>query len=1242
MRRTIQGQVIQAEKGFAIPGLEVDLYVYQANQPSPEEQTGQAEVLGSVITNSDGSFYLEWDDAEVALPLASRSKPLVLMAAVFTNKKKPRSTTHERIKLATTSPRKIARIIDSFVICIPATELKKAGVKAHEPVSATEQPRLSIEEEIEKRLKLRSEKRDSLRKGTKQEIKRRLDVRAKGKTFAKTVLGRGPESRRINTRLFVAPGDDAKEILEQSIANGLNNLHQRKPKGITLHKGSNLNQAMEEALEAAANSDGKLASDIAEEILETTRSEIKSTRLHELLSQCDSEKESKGVCDDLNSEADPDGIEEEASTSISATEQATGEFSEEYKAALDKVLQLIKARTDLAIGQRPDTTIIAEALKKEVPLGPADTEAYYDFSSLQVAWEDTWTAAIDSMTADEVAKLYESIVEVLDPEVVEELETEVQSIVPVNNTSNLELTVKAVTDHVNTANSTPGYEAPPELVTWVPQIYLAWSQLPTDTQDMLSALHSFHDEIDNLNFVLKPKKAEQSFLGIFNSVTTTPSVLYVELMSRIAMGVANSPWKKPKTFAKEWTISKATKLIKPYLIIDTDEETAGNNTTVGNDPEGLTIDTMPPSLGRAKKLIEGIKQRLSEPHQFDIFVPDSYNFGVLFNFRQRWQPLNYQVGNLVSSMPLAPGEKRSFTKKKTVKTTRAQKEIEKALSTQRNDSTTTGRAEADIVNKANNSMNFSTTASGGFNLSPFNFSGSVTAGGSYGTESANTKNNFREAVRTAAQEYTDERTLEITTESDITSENVEQGEISNPNNELTVTYLFYELQRRFEVSEKLHGITPVVMVAYDVPAPNEIDEDWLLAHAWILKRVMLDDSLLKGLSYLTETFTGDEVGVDILYKQWVSQMQIVADIRDNVSTLSTLRDQARNVLSDATSTVAAKDGLVENFYEVLYGLGPEEKDVIEARTETARLGLEWASADFDAASSRLQSASQALRQATDDYLSGLKKQLNRRTAIDQLRIHVKDNILYYMQAIWRHEHRDQRYFRLYDLDIKWPEPESLTYNVSAATSPIGTPNIFSYVPKAGDYILTTPPAKLGETRKLHQVADLDQLLGFRGNYGIFPLKESNALTEYMSQDFLDNYFGVVDTDPDGEIPSRCEALKLVECVWNKDDTTDNDRLELTRWLTDTLSAQKRISEEIIVPTGQLYIEALPGSTPLLEDFKLKHRAIDVKAAESDLDMQLLEALRRLARLSDNDLTDPDIDKQIRINGDTDNISVDTE
>ena len=51
-----------------------------------------------------------------------------------------------------------------------------------------------------------------------------------------------------------------------------------------------------------------------------------------------------------------------------------------------------------------------------------------------------------------------------------------------------------------------------------------------------------------------------------------------------------------------------------------------------------------------------------------------------------------------------------------------------------------------------------------------------------------------------------------------------------------------------------------------------------------------------------------------------------------------------------------------------------------------------------------------------------------------------------------------------------------------------------------------------------------------------------------------------------------------------------------------------------MPSNSLYIEALPGTHPLLEDFKLIHRALDVKKAQAEVRHAELENLRLAARL----------------------------
>src|SRR5205085_2598933 len=110
---------------------------------------------------------------------------------------------------------------------------------------------------------------------------------------------------------------------------------------------------------------------------------------------------------------------------------------------------------------------------------------------------------------------------------------------------------------------------------------------------------------------------------------------------------------------------------------------------------------------------------------------------------------------------------------------------------------------------------------------------------------------------------------------------------------------------------------------------------------------------------------------------------------------------------------------------------------------------------------------------------------------DRLRVHVKDNIIYYMQAIWAHEPPDQRYFRLYNLDVPVFESDT-TVNFDLATGN-GIPAVLSSADAKHRKInaILPKPTLSNNTKKLHQIADIDQLLGFKGNYMMFPLTDFN-------------------------------------------------------------------------------------------------------------------------------------------------------
>src|SRR5262249_10906917 len=87
------------------------------------------------------------------------------------------------------------------------------------------------------------------------------------------------------------------------------------------------------------------------------------------------------------------------------------------------------------------------------------------------------------------------------------------------------------------------------------------------------------------------------------------------------------------------------------------------------------------------------------------------------------------------------------------------------------------------------------------------------------------------------------------------------------------------------------------------------------------------------------------------------------------------------------------------------------------------------------------------------------------------------------------------------------------------------------------------------------------------------------------------------------------------------------RDQLNNLLIDKLQEP---NDPVVVPTSSLYIEALVGTHPLLEDFKLIHRALDVKKAQSEVRHAELENIRLAARALEGERGDPDIDKKILV------------
>lgn len=666
---------------------------------------------------------------------------------------------------------------------------------------------------------------------------------------------------------------------------------------------------------------------------------------------------------------------------------------------------------------------------------------------------------------------------------------------------------------------------------------------------------------------------------------------------------------------------------------------------------------------RMMRLLTGISNRLSEPYAFHYFAPNTVNFGLLLTYRQYWQPGPYQVGDLVSTIPLAPGEKRRFETKHAIKRTRAETEMAKAMSSKSFDSTTTKRADAEITEKASLTSNFKMTAEGTFQFGIADIKSGTEFGSDQSQESTRIKKDFREAVLKAAQEYKQERTVEVRTTDDLSTEMTTSGELSNPNNELTVTYLLYELERQYTISERIHRVTPVILVAQDLPAPHEITESWLLTNEWILRRVILDDTLRPALDYISDAFAGEEVSISVHKANWENQVALVKELEATVKGLKSTRDVLRKGMIETQQEIDLMEGMeeadkVNRILRGIFTLGlsevaPNPADANAKLTHEQKVALQKAYEERlkyteEALAEKQEnfiSAQEALANATKEYTEAVKSQTNRRVAIDQLRIHIKENIFYYMQAIWDHEPPDQRFFRLYHINVNLPEAPNRTFWIRPATEDDLETGIPTVEHEGVKYIIQLDPPTLPDypnNKPLVEIADLDHPLGYKGNYIIFPLKTCLYLTNFMMREFFDDYFGVRDPEVAANFSVE-ELLTYAEALIRDGKITDRQRAALQSIVMTKLRQPRRDSDLVVVPTGELFMEALLGEHVLLENFKLNHRFIDMAKARAEWRQTEIENLRRAARLlkEEPDLEDPDIDRHIVLEGPASDVHLDT-
>ncbi len=1087
-----------------------------------------------------------------------------------------------------------------------------------------------------------------------------------GRDFADRALGQRPLDGRIGEH-FAAHGTDPERTARKVRKEGLGRLAERSDmrQGLTLHS-----DALVDHVES-----GELDHATLVEALGGAARLARVERFGSPLERCRNQQRA-AAAEAALVEADQEGQDAVQADEVDRESPRTVE------AILSDILATPAFKDALAA--RPDGAEVEKNLQMTLASGPADRPAWHDYQVLHVAWGDTWVAALDHEVQGKVAELFMQIVEIVDYEP------------PRPNSAEVDELTDLLTELSEVVSSVQAeMVGPSALAAWLDgpdvDVNAAWPVMSAHDQQVLLFHYTVHvfaeanvtkltsNKTDNFS----TEEQADDFAADIESgggevlrVEFAGTSYAVTYKKRIENGDGLEDYEEFDGY------DASLMLLYPEPICEIDKRALARSRAIGLvNAYADKIDTgdLQSPLGRAESLISDLQRQSDLPYQFNVFATNSYNFGILSTYRQNWLPLGYQAGDLAATLPLAPNEKRSFTITRSRSRTTSSGSSRMASQSSDEEMSMLARAEAEIVHNTSQALqrgsNYSTSVGGDVAVAKADLTFGGTVDSDLGSDSSRTKNDINETTRRMAMAYRNENKVEVASESTRKSEVSETREISNPNNEITVTYLFYELQRRFEVSTRLNRVEPVILVAFRVPAPDEINEAWLLRHEWILRDELLDRKFRPTLEALSSSFTGDEVAVEILEAQWKTQLAIVAELRRQMGAHNDLRDAARAAVQSAGQEVAAATGApggtgssiwdvasdamqysalatttgvggvlakalfdLKDKAEDSTGQAPSGDALAEERA-SARQALDWADLDHGQAEASLREGIGALERATERYLQAVRARLDRRSRIDQLILHIRVNILHYMQAIWRREHPDQRYLRLYDLEIDWPADQRVKFTVHApvVTSFGSGPLHPMSTPKATGKIA---PAELTETRRLHQVADLDRILGFRGNYAVFRLKEPNILTTFMLQDFLDEEFGLRDPDPEGETLTTEEALALAQCAWTRPDVTDADKEEIATWLVSALDAANRVSQEITIPTGELFIEALPGAHPVLEDFKLMHRAADAHKAGAEAKMADLEVVRRAQRLATGDVSDPEIDKRVEIRGKVDSIEID--
>jgi hypothetical protein len=407
----VRGRILVLESGAPVANVVVAAFDLDAASDSATLRLRAASRLGSAATGAQGEFFIEFPDSAVIDAAEREARPELLVAVFPPDIAGASDTTDITPLYRSPRPRPDAGREESFVILLPERLLREAGVPLFGVRSdgGPEDVRAALATGLEEV----TATADVLREVLRPQVAQRTTARRKTRQELLRMMG-GLPHRGARPDRFVPAGNDREAAVAEARRSGVERLASFQPSGMRVRLTKDLIDSLGLEVDGQGNlaHDHKISKIHFEEILGHYLAA--PVRVFDPLLTCRITHQAGSVTESDSEPVPSDPSPLPAASGDGSSPPSTLPAEQLHAEILREVQAVLASHNGSADAMRPDADVIAKNLAMELASAPADGPALHDFHHLQVAWSNVWTAVVDERLIDQMAKLYQNVVELVD------------------------------------------------------------------------------------------------------------------------------------------------------------------------------------------------------------------------------------------------------------------------------------------------------------------------------------------------------------------------------------------------------------------------------------------------------------------------------------------------------------------------------------------------------------------------------------------------------------------------------------------------------------------------------------------------------------------------------------------------------------------------------------------------------------------------------------------------------------